>query len=118
MKRQRKVYGRKESESLSEYRFRLRMMVIRHYCGVKKGGKIRCMCDGCRVRGYRLIPFLEIDHVDARAKRSSGARLKGFDLVSWLVRNNYPKGFSIKCISCNRVKSDGGKCPFASSPHP
>ena len=37
---------REKGESLPEYRYRMRLLVIRHYMG--RGRKIGCQCEGCR----------------------------------------------------------------------
>jgi hypothetical protein len=52
--------SRREGESLSEYRYRMRLLVIRHYMN---GRKIGCQCEGCRCVGDRYLPFLQLDHV-------------------------------------------------------
>jgi hypothetical protein len=41
-KRTRDEWSRRDGESVPEYRYRLRLRVIRHYCG---GKRIRCGCE-------------------------------------------------------------------------
>ena len=45
---------REKGESLPEYRYRMRLLVIRHYMG--RGRKIGCQCEGCRCVGQSLVP--------------------------------------------------------------
>ena len=108
--------SRKKNETLPEYRFRLRLMVIKHYCL----GKIQCACLGCRCRGERYVVFYELDHLEGKKPKQvskKGKRLKGFDLVAYLVRAGFPPGYSIRCSNCNKAKGNGGKCPLMGTSH-
>lgn len=81
---------------------RKRLMVLNHYSN--NSPKCACCCE-------TIIQFLSIDHVDNNGK--SHRRLIGgsSQLVSWLIKNNYPKGFQILCFNCNLSKGFYGKCP-------
>ena len=102
--------ARRVGESIAEHRYRLRLLVIRHYCG--KAG-IRCQCEGCHCVGDIYLPFLQLDHVKGTGASHilNGRRLRGYDLVLWILRRKFPRGmFAVKCSNCNTSKNNKGRC--------
>ena len=97
-----------------ERRAALRLSVLIHYCG----GVPRCQCPGCRTT---FVGFLQIDHVKgdgAKHLTASGkARMLGYKLYHWLIKNKYPEGFQILCANCNSAKSQSAACPCAGTDH-
>jgi hypothetical protein len=109
--------SRREGESTPEYRYRMRLLVIRHYMN---GRKIGCQCEGCRCTGDRYLPFLQLDHVKGTGASHvhNGRRLRGFDLVMWIIRRAFPRGmFSVKCANCNSSKNNKGRCALYGTRH-
>ena len=60
---------------------------------------------------------LTIDHVDGggTAHRialfgQSGGERAGAQFYSWLIRQGYPDGYQVLCMSCNCSKNDGPAC--------
>lgn len=76
-----------------------RREAIDHY-----GGK--CVC--C---GESRIEFLAFDHInkDGATHRREDKAAK--DMVHWLHRHKYPKGFRILCHNCNVSLGFYGYCP-------
>lgn len=67
----------------------------------------------CRCCGEREISFLAIDHIEnngAESKRK-GEPKGGVGFFTFLIRNNFPKGFQVLCHNCNMAKSLYGSCP-------
>lgn len=108
-RRARDEWSRRDGESVPEYRYRLRLRVIRHYCG---GKRIRCQCEGCRCIGEKYLPFLQLDHTKGKGASHvvNGRRLRGFDLIAWVIKNSFPKLFGIRCGNCNQSKGTRGRC--------
>lgn len=55
----------------------------------------------CRDCGERNIMLLTADHVVSVGNRNNPIRK---NLYLWLQRNNYPKGFEVRCYNCNIKK--------------
>ena len=53
--------------------------------------------------------FLTVDHIDGE-KHGSGNQ-RGAALCAWLIRNDFPPGFRILCVSCNGSLGFRGYCP-------
>lgn len=113
--------SKREGESVPEYRYRLRLLVLRHYCGTRGVG---CQCDGCAIQGERYLPFLQLDHVAGHGASHflNGRRLRGFDLVTFILRKGFPRGmFAVKCANCNISKQGGtrnrGRCALYGTSH-
>ena len=90
----------KESRERSRlYREQKKAEVFEHY------GK-NCAC--C---GESAIPFLTIDHVNDDGNKHR-AELRGKQIYTWLVKNNFPGGFQVLCYNCNCGRyRNGGICP-------
>lgn len=76
----------------------IKLEVLSHY----SKGKIECA--HC---GEKEFKFLSIDHIhgggaEHRKKLGIGA---GTDFYYWLIRNNYPSGYRVLCLSCNWIFS-------------
>jgi hypothetical protein len=64
----------------------------------------------CKCCGETEPNFLQIDHIDGGGNKHR--KLIGRShLYSWLVKNNYPKGFQVLCTNCNFAKGHYGVCP-------
>jgi hypothetical protein len=77
-----------------------RRKVIDHY-----GGK--CLC--C---GETQWQFLAIDHKDGGGNihRKEVAQ-RGNSMVGWIIANEYPDLFEIRCHNCNQARGFYGVCP-------
>jgi len=57
--------------------------------------------------------FLTIDHINndgAKHKKEIGM----LHLYDYIIRNNYPDTFQIRCWNCNCAKGKYGRCPHNS----
>ncbi|MDE1828632.1 MAG: hypothetical protein KGH65_05730 [Candidatus Micrarchaeota archaeon] len=85
-----------------------RRIVISHY----SGGTMKCSC--C---GESIYKFLTVNHDknDGYKHKRGKRRYTGHDLIEWLIRHNFPDGFSIQCFNCNCGRAiNGGICPHKS----
>jgi len=78
--------------------------VLEHY----SKGIIRCICCNEGNTG-----FLSIDHIHGRGKEFKENKLSGRKIYSWLVQNNFPKGYRVLCFNCNsgRNLTENKVCP-------
>jgi hypothetical protein len=58
----------------------------------------------CAECGYDTFESLDIDHIDGVKNYKGTARSHGKQLIFWLYKNNYPKGFQTLCRNCNWEK--------------
>lgn len=91
---ERKAYNRKWQE-------RLRSAIFTFY----GGSDPHCEC--C---GERHNDFLTIDHIGGGGNKHR-REIGGGALYSWLIKNNFPKGFRILCMNCNWATRNGAPCP-------
>ncbi len=86
-----KIYSKK-------YRDKNRELVFNHY------GR-QCAC--CEEKEMK---FLSIDHIDGNGTKHRKKIHRNIN--TWLVKNNFPKGFQTLCFNCNwgRYKNNG-ICP-------
>jgi hypothetical protein len=80
-------------------------------------GTLHCQCAGCRTV---YIGFLQIDHKKGdgyKHTNAKGQRLKGPQLLLWLKRHDYPKGFQVLCANCNHGKRRKFHCPMYGEIH-
>jgi hypothetical protein len=75
----------------------LRQKIISAY-----GGKCACC-------GESRIEFLGIDHIGGGGNKHRKS-IKN-NLYSWLVKQNFPKGFRMLCHNCNQSLGHYGYCP-------
>jgi hypothetical protein len=101
----------------------LREQVLQHY----SNGTMQCAC--C---GEAHTEFLTIHHIngDGAEHRRELARLRntrnkrsdkpeqgytkhnvGNEINRWLIKSNFPEGFSVLCLNCNAAKHYYGECP-------
>jgi hypothetical protein len=70
---------------------------------------LTCVCCGAND-----IDVLEIDHINGNGSihrvEVLGFKCAGSPFYRWLKKNNFPEGFQTLCVSCNRSKSNKGKC--------
>lgn len=83
-----------------------RILVLTHY----SDGEPKCEC--C---GISQIAFLAIDHPD----NYEGKYRSGSHLISWLIQNNFPIGFKVRCHNCNFARKDSPDkiCPHKLNPN-
>jgi hypothetical protein len=72
----------------------------------------------CKCCGEKMIEFLTLDHIDGKGaehrrliEKEYGWKIGGNQLVFWLKRKNYPKGFQVLCANCNFGKRTNKECP-------
>lgn len=95
-------YQKKENKRQREHKYKQRLLCIAHYSNNK-------MC--CSCCGETEYMFLEIDHTNGGG--NNHRKSIGKDRIeSWLIKNNFPKGFGVLCCNCNKGKHlNGGICP-------
>jgi len=77
-----------------------RLKVILYY-----GGKCKCC-------GEHRVPFLGIEHINGGGRKHRiELQKKGQYVHDWIIKNNYPKEFTILCHNCNASKGYYGFCP-------
>ncbi len=69
-------------------------------------GGAKCSC--C---GETEFHFLCIDHVNGGGNKHRKEVPGGVGMISWLRKNNYPKGFRVLCHNCNQAIAVLGRCP-------
>ncbi|MBW2672200.1 MAG: hypothetical protein JRD89_02135 [Deltaproteobacteria bacterium] len=83
---------------------RQRLEALRYYGGSPP------KCDCC---GEGHIEFLTFDHIGGggnKHRKAIGVRGSG-EMVRWLIKNNFPKGFRVLCNNCNTAIGLHGYCP-------
>ena len=109
----------KISKSVKEKKDKIKMEVYLHYSKIHSNSDIPC-CRCCGLNSH--IEFLSLDHIGGRKKMDSEPELvklgylskfKIHQLLLWIKKNNFPKGFQILCLNCNFAKghSKDNKCP-------
>lgn len=63
----------------------------------KYGG---CRCSSCGVEDERVLTFDHINNDGAQHRKE----INQLNMVSWIVKNNYPPIFQILCRNCNWIK--------------
>ena len=81
--------------------------VLSHY----SGGIPNCAC--CKDTHFE---FLSLDHINGggnaeRRKLFGGKTDAGGKFYRWLIKNKYPKGYRVLCMSCNHSYGAYGYCP-------
>lgn len=64
----------------------------------------------CKCCGEKSIEFLSFDHINGGGLKHLKEIGRG-NLLLWIRKNNYPKGFQILCHNCNFSKGHYGYCP-------
>lgn len=85
----------------------LRLDVLKHY-----GGDM----PSCKCCGENGLVFLAIDHINGDGNKHRKEIFKDGkgNIISWIIKNNYPDLFQILCHNCNNAKSILGSCPHDS----
>ena len=82
---------------------KLRLAALTHY----GNGKLECVC--CGETNQRFLTF---DHINNDGKEHRKQKGVGTNLLVWITRNNFPKGFQTLCFNCNSGRSlNKGICP-------
>jgi len=121
---------KKERNSKPEYMAKLkdkrenkRLRALQHYSKLLSKSDIPC-CNCCGLNSY--VEFLAIDHIAGKKEMDSEPELvklgysskkQTYSLLTWIIDNNFPKGFQILCHNCNSAKGFYGKCPLENKPH-
>ena len=102
MQKYRKKHGKKMREQQRGYYTKTRLEALEHY-----GGKP----PKCKECGESRISCLSLDHIKNNGAehrreitKEYGYKLGGNQILMWLKKNNYPKGFQILCYNCNIIK--------------
>lgn len=70
-------------------------------------GGLKCQCPhGCDITA---LEFLTIDHIKGGGCKHR-KEIKA-NILSWLIKNNFPPGFRILCMNCNMSLGRRGYCP-------
>ena len=77
-----------------KYREERGIKVISHY----SNGSMKC-----KKCGLSKLGGLSIDHIKGGGNKHLKEIGKG-NLYGWLIKNNYPKGFQVLCMSCQFIK--------------
>ena len=97
-----------------------RLKILQYYSKQLSKSNIPC-CRCCGENSH--IEFLAIDHIAGKKEMDSepelvklgySSSLKGRKLQTWIIKNNFPKGFQILCHNCNYAKGmkrNKNKCP-------
>jgi hypothetical protein len=94
--------NREKCQLLSKKSYEKRRYEALCYYG---GNPPKCAC--C---GETKIEFLSFDHINGGGLKHLRQIGRG-NLMLWIRKNNYPKGFQILCHNCNFAKGHYGKCP-------
>lgn len=69
----------------------------------------------CNCCGEANIQFLTIDHLKGNGNNHRKKLFKhnvgGVHMYRWLIKNNFPEGYSVLCMNCNWAKRYGDACP-------
>ena len=85
----------KISEKRKIRRLLLKLEVLSHYSkGITK----------CKRCDETMIEFLTVDHIIPRKEHGHSRSFGSDNLLHWIIRNDYPKGFQILCWTCNMIK--------------
>lgn len=78
-------------------------------------GGYHCACCGLDWQGIELYKlFFEIDHTNNKGNKHR-KELGKVRIYRWLKQNDYPDGYQVLCILCNKAKAmNGGICPHKS----
>lgn len=79
------------------YYYRMKDIVFSHY-----GNKCACC-------GEEESAFLSIDHINGGGNKHR--KSSGKNILSFLIKNNFPQGFQLLCYNCNISKGMIGACP-------
>jgi len=102
IKQYRKTHDKEFKRRNQEYRIKLKLEVLTHYCN----GKPYCQCIGCNITD---IEFLTIDHCNGDgAKHRRGMTV---NFYNWLKTTGYPKEYRVLCWNCNCVRRFNNQCP-------
>ena len=81
---------------------KLRLAALEYY----GNGKLECIC--C---GETNTRFLTLDHINNNGKQHR-KQIGNGNLLAWIKRNNFPKGFQTLCFNCNSGRAlNKGICP-------
>ena len=90
-------FGSEKQIKAKKQRFNTKIKVLSHY----SDGCIRC-----KRCGLRHVFALTIDHInnDGAEHRKRDNLYGGNSFYRWLIKNKYPEGFQVLCMSCQLIK--------------
>jgi hypothetical protein len=103
-----------------------RLKVLQHYSKTLSNSDVPC-CNCCGQKNH--IDFLALDHIAGKRQMDSeteltkigySSKMIGRELNTWIIKNNFPKGFQVLCSNCNfakGLKKNNNKCPMKNKPH-
>lgn len=54
--------------------------------------------------------YASLDHINGGGTKH--IKLIRYNLVGWIIKNNFPKGFQVLCTLCNGSKGRGKECVY------
>lgn len=93
-------HGRKLLQKCKQH---LRLEVLSYYCG----GRPHCMCKGCSVS---ILAILDLHHIQNNGAAHRELIGGSGNLLNWLRRNKYPKGYKVLCANCHRSRHAKTAC--------
>lgn len=101
-KRYRKRYYATAEGKVARAKCYKKIAVRRKYLVLKHYGNGKVACVNC---GFSDIDALSIDHIEGGGTaHKKHLRALGNSLYTWLLKNNYPKGFQTLCMNCQWLK--------------
>ena len=89
------------NEYRKKHRLALKIIIIDFY----SNGTMICGC--C---GEKIFEFLTIDHIKGGGRKHKQSIHN--HLYQWLINNNFPPGYIVRCFNCNSGRDvNGGICP-------
>lgn len=96
LKRLRREHYQIHKHEEKQIRINNKIKVFNHYCD----NDIRCVC--CGERRHQL---LSIDHINNDgAEHRRRMNVNGYNLIIWIINNNFPKDYQVLCMNCNWSK--------------
>lgn len=89
----------KDRERSNAHHARQRVLVINHYSNGRPG----CIC--CKEKNFEFLTVHHIEKNGAEHRKQIGA------LYAWIIRNNFPAMFDVRCFNCNCALQYSGYCP-------
>jgi hypothetical protein len=95
-----KDYNKLHSKDKQEWNKNKRLLVLSHYSKILSKSNIP-ICMNCGLNG---IEFLHIDHIEGIKNKEVKHIRAGSNLINYLIRENFPKGYQVLCGNCNWLK--------------
>jgi hypothetical protein len=94
-------YRDSHKKQFQKRNFDRRLLVLNYYSKVLSKSNIP-ICMNCGLNG---IEFLHIDHIEGIKNKEEVKHIRaGSNLINYLIRENFPKGYQVLCGNCNWLK--------------